>query len=225
MLLLMLIAMQRDKYEAVTLEILVPASSAEKEGEAHTNLWAEDSPVKVRRFVDDDLDRNSTRGKTTWSHVGAETEKQILNLVELVRAIEVKDVLAMEKATVNLKSSQGPLALGVAKALMREPGYIESMLARELSSRLEDVRLVMWQWQGRTTPALLCPEIATALLIRVLMSAVGTRAGLRLCPKCGKIFLQKRQDQDYCTVKCREAHRVARHRANKKTSRRKRRTR
>jgi hypothetical protein len=215
--------MQRDKYDAVTLEILVPASSAEKEGEAYANLWAEDSPIKVRRFVDEDLDRSFRRGKATVRQFvqgqgEVSTQNQILNLVELVRAIEAKDVLAMERATINLKSSQGPLALGITEALMKEPGYIESMLARDLSSRLDDVRLVMWQWQGRTSPALLCPDIATALLIRVVMSAVGARAGLRLCPKCGQIFLQKRQDQDYCSVKCREAHRVARWRAQKSGS-------
>jgi len=204
--------MQRDKYNAVTIQILVPASSAEKEGEAHANLWA-DGPVKVRRFVDEDLDRNSVRGKKTWSEIEASQQRQMLNLVELVRAIQAKDAVAMEKATINLKSTQGPLALGVSKALMKEPGYIESMLARELSNRLEDVRFVMWQWQDGTSPALLCPDLATALLIRVVMSAVGAQAGLRLCPKCGQPFLQKRADQDYCSVKCREAHRVERWRA------------
>ena len=202
--------MQRDTYDAVTVPILVPASTAEKEGEA----WL-DEPVKVRRFLTEDIEHNSNRGKKTWGEIDTWRQKEMLNLVELVRAIRAKDTIAMEKATITLKSTRGPIERAVSNALMKEPGYIESILAKELSSRLEHVRFVIWQWQGETGPALLCPDVATALLIRVVMSAVGAQAGLRLCPKCGQAFLQKRADQDYCSVKCREAHRVERWRAQK----------
>jgi hypothetical protein len=204
--------MPRDTNNAVTIQILVPASSPEKEGEA----WL-DEPVKVRRFVAEDIDRNSNRGKRTWSEMESWQQTEMLNLVELVRAIKAKDAIAMERATINLKSKRGPIERAVSAASMKEPGYIEWVLAKELSNRLENVRFVMWQWEGETGPALFCPDMATALLIRVVMSAVGAKAGLRLCPKCGQAFLQKRADQDYCSVKCREAHRVERWRAGKKS--------
>jgi hypothetical protein len=202
--------MQRDMYNTVTLNILIPVSSAEAEGEAYA-----DEPIKVRRFVDEDVDRNSSRGKKTWSQVEPFRQTEMLNLVALVRAIQTNDAIAMEKATVNLKSTRGALERAVSKALMKEPGYIESMLATELSHRLREVAFVMWRSDGQTAPALLCPDLATAFLIRVVMSAVGAKAGMRLCPKCGQPFLQKRADQDYCSIKCREAHRIERWRAKK----------
>jgi endogenous inhibitor of DNA gyrase (YacG/DUF329 family) len=204
--------MQRDANNTVTIQILVPASSAEKEGEA----WL-DEPVKVRKFVEDDIDRNSNQGKRTWSEMTSWQQTEMLNLVELVRAIKAKDAIAMERATTNLKSKRGPIEQAVSAASMKESGYIEWVLAKELSTRLENVRFVMWQWDGEMGPALFCPDKATALLIRVVMSAVGAKAGLRLCPKCGQPFLQKRADQDYCSVKCREAHRVERWRAGRKS--------
>jgi hypothetical protein len=206
--------MQRDKYDAVTVEIVVPASSADSEGET----WY-DEPVKVRRFTTKDLDHNSIRGKKTREQIDSRRWNEMLNLASLMRAIKDNDDLAAEKALLNLRADRGAMHLGITKALLKEPGFTQQMLVKELSNLLDGVRLVMWRWAKGVGPALLCPDLASALLVRVVMSSIGTSAGLRICPKCSGVFLQKRADQDYCSVKCREAHRVERWRArNSETS-------
>lgn len=200
-------------YKTVTVQLLVPASTKEKEGVAHT-----DETVPVRRFTDEDINRNTLRGRKTWGRIERWRQNQILNFVELLRAIEAKDDLAIEKASLNLKAAAGAITRAVVQHLVREPGFAQSLLAKELSQQLDSVRIVLWYWQEQMAPALLCPDSATAMLLHVLMSAVGASVGLRLCPKCGRPFLQKRRDQDYCSIKCREAHRVARWRAASRRS-------
>jgi hypothetical protein len=208
----MLMLMQRDQYNTVTIEILVPASPAEADGETYY-----EEPVRVRRFTTEDLNRNSTRGKKTWQQIESWKQTEMLNLVDLVRTIRDGDAIATEKALLNLKATRGPIVLGITKALLKEPGFAQQMLVKELSNQLDAIRLVLWRQEERVAPALLCPDVGSALLVRVVMSAVGATAGLRLCPKCGQAFLQKRADQDYCSVKCREAHRVERWRAGKRS--------
>lgn len=204
--------MQRDMYDAVTMEIIVPASSSDSEGET----WY-DEPVKVRRFTTKDLDRNSVQGKKTSEQIGPQRRDEMLNLASLMRAIKVKDDLAAEKALLQLRAYRGPIVGGVTEALLKEPGFTQQILVKELSNLLDGVRLVMWRWSEGVGLALLCPDLASALLVRVVMSSIGTSAGLRICPKCSGVFLQKRADQDYCSVRCREAHRVERWRAGKKS--------
>ena len=104
--------------------------------------------------------------------------------------------------------------------LVRDPEGARSTFAAELSNQLKQVRLVLWYRNGRMIPALVCPELSAAFLIRTLMSAAGANVGIRLCPNCSRVFLQKRPDQNYCSVRCREAHRVARFRAKQAASKR-----
>jgi hypothetical protein len=195
--------MKRDMYKAVTIQILIPAPSSEKEGDAYSNQ----ARVPVRRFTDNDLTGS------TWKQVSGGQQQRILNYVEALRAIEAKDQLALEKAYMGLKAHAGAITRNVTQILLREPGAAQVMLANELSGQLEEVRLILWYWKEQMVPALLCPDVATAFLLHVFMSATGASAGVRLCPRCGHVFLQKRRDQDYCSIKCREAHRVARFRA------------
>jgi hypothetical protein len=173
----------------------------------------------VRRFTTKDLDHNSIRGKKTREQIDSRRWNEMLNLASLMRVIKDNDDLAAEKALLNLRADRGAMHLGITKALLKEPGFTQQMLVKELSNLLDGVRLVMWRWAKGVGPALLCPDLASALLVRVVMSSIGTSAGLRICPKCSGVFLQKRADQDYCSVKCREAHRVERWRArNSETS-------
>jgi ribosomal protein S27AE len=200
--------MQRDTYDTVTVSILIPASKEWAEGETFY-----DERVRVRAFTDDDLDQKSESGRETWRQIPEWTKSEILNIVAVIRALESNDEVAAEKAILALKSRAGPLVFGIVKASLKEPEYKQDTLVKELCSRLEEVRLVLWKTQGRLAPGLLCSDIRAAFFVHVLMSAVGARASLRLCPKCGNTFMQKRADQEYCSVKCREAHRVERWRA------------
>ncbi|HWZ45955.1 MAG TPA: hypothetical protein VNW97_20955 [Candidatus Saccharimonadales bacterium] len=96
------------------------------------------------------------------------------------------------------------------------------LLSQLMSQALESARLVLW-WSGsRFQPAIYCGELKAALYTFLLMKlAMGQ--GWGVCPKCGAFFVQKRSDQNYCSMAHREAHRVARWRASKKTDRKKKR--
>ncbi|MGC2791706.1 MAG: hypothetical protein WA899_06790, partial [Candidatus Sulfotelmatobacter sp.] len=69
-------------------------------------------------------------------------------------------------------------------------------------------------YHGKPTLAIFCPSIVTALFAKLLLSRVSGK-GLAVCPQCGIPFVTKRPNQDYCSIKHREAHRVARYRAKK----------
>ena len=92
------------------------------------------------------------------------------------------------------------------------------LLSRQLSERIEDVKLVLW-WTGKVfTPALYCQHEPSALYVRALLGLARTTKTLVVCPHCGTPFIQERTDQQYCSVAHREAHRVARWRARKNKS-------
>jgi len=202
--------MQRDSYNTVTVPILIPASKEWSEGET----YSDDERVRVREFTDDDADKTITCGKESWDQLSTGEKTHILRFGDVLRALETKDQSEIEKAMLVLKSDSGPISQGVAKRLVKESGYIPDALIFELCRHLGDVRLVLWkQLDGRLAPGLLCANAATAYWIRTLWSAVGAKAGPRLCPKCSKMFTQTRADQEYCSIKCREAHRVERWRA------------
>jgi predicted nucleic acid-binding Zn ribbon protein len=202
--------MQRDPYNTVTISILIPVSPDGAEGETFY-----DERIRVRRFTARDMDRASDCGKQTWNQVPEWQKAQILNVVAVIRALESDDRVAAERAILALKENTGSFVLGIVKASLKEPGFLQDTLVKDLCNRLDSVRVVLWKTQERIAPGILCPDVPTAFFVHVLMSAVGAKASLRLCPKCGKIFMQKRADQDYCSVKCREAHRVERWRTRK----------
>jgi len=86
------------------------------------------------------------------------------------------------------------------------------LLSQLMSEALDSVRLVLW-WSGKQLrPALYCPQAKAALYTMLLMKIAAGR-GWGVCPYCGQFFVQKRSDQNYCTIAHREAHRVARWRA------------
>src|SRR6185369_11005232 len=103
--------------------------------------------------------------------------------------------------------------------LREDPDYISDRLVHDVCRELEGVRLVLWKKKEPDRSlgvGLYSPDLRAAFWIHSLMSGTGTAKGFRICPKCGKVFWQDRADQDYCSVKCREAHRIERWRAKRK---------
>ncbi len=94
----------------------------------------------------------------------------------------------------------------------KDPGW---MLSYVLSAELREVHLVLWWTKQRFKPALWCPDMKTAFYVRVLLGVVAGK-GFCVCPHCEAWFVQDRPDQTYCSVAHREAHRVARWRAQQK---------
>jgi hypothetical protein len=94
----------------------------------------------------------------------------------------------------------------------KDPGWLLSYV---LSMELREARLVLWWRDQSFRPALWCPDMKTAWYARALLKVVGGK-GFGVCPHCGAWFVQERPDQIYCKVSHREAHRVARWRAQRK---------
>jgi hypothetical protein len=92
----------------------------------------------------------------------------------------------------------------------RDPKWLFSLL---LSNALSDARLVLWSSPSGLRPGLYCPDMETAYFAFFLTKIFLGDGGWGVCPKCGKVFVRKRSDQNYCTIAHREAHRVARWRA------------
>jgi hypothetical protein len=88
------------------------------------------------------------------------------------------------------------------------------LLSQLMSEALDSVRLVLWSSEKQFRPALYCPELKAAVYTFLLMKIAAGR-GWGVCPYCGQFFVQKRSNQNYCTIAHREAHRVARWRAMK----------
>jgi hypothetical protein len=89
------------------------------------------------------------------------------------------------------------------------------LLSYVISMELQKSRFVLWWTREKFRPAIWCPDIKTALYARVLLGVVGGK-GFCMCPHCSLWFVQDRPDQTYCSISHREAHRVARWRAQQK---------
>ena len=192
-------------------------------------------PVRVIR--DEELSSKSEAGKALWKKLEPAEQKRFLGLVALRQALEARDPLATEKLeemyrklVPDIRRCSWPTPSPTEQERMTDviessmartmaewgtpkpPGYLPLLLTRALRR----ARLVLW-WhdeQQRFLPAVYCPDVATALYVCALVRIIGGRA-LLVCPRCGKPFVQERSDQDYCSIRCREAHRVARWRAAK----------
>ena len=102
-----------------------------------------------------------------------------------------------------------------AKGASGDRHWIDVFLPQLVTNALRDVRLVLWWYRkARTfTPAISCPDLKTALFFKGLLGEI------RVCPKCEKLFRPKNPNIDYCSPAHREAHRIARWRAQKEAQR------
>lgn len=238
--------MQRGQYIPVTpFVVLIPCSSGERE-EGMANFLRQGALfVDVRTVRDAELNPKTEGGGKLWKSLAKCEKERLLALIAFRKAMEEKDALApakLEYAYRRILVEEFPIPEGsdLAKAQSSirffaklfadegtSSGVPQRRLAELLTNSLSKARLVLW-WKDadrRFLPAVYCPDVATALYVRALLGIVGGRA-LVVCPHCGEPFLQQRSDQDYCTIRCREAHRVARWRATQqanKTKTRKRR--
>lgn len=214
-----LLVMQRATYNAVTMPVLIPCDKGEAKGRVNL-LRIESSPGGSAKEIRRDIPVRPLRDEELtgeWLKKGG--GHWVTDLVALYQAIEAQDSLAEKKAAKGNPNFQ-QLIHQVREAARGDPEFPQRRLSQLLSWQLDSVRLVLW-WTGkRFLPALYCAGgIVDAALVRTLLSIVGAK-GLRVCPHCSKPFLQTRPDQDYCCVAHREAHRVARWRANKKSRKR-----
>jgi hypothetical protein len=192
-----------------------------------------------------DLDPKSERGKRIWNAVGSDVRKELLGVIVLRNLIQrgetyssatVKQVyhdLAFQifGQEVDRPWSEEMLRLMRQKtgrpdwkpksevdsfgeaidSVRRHPTVVAGLVTREL----DPVRLVLW-WSGSCfLPAIWCEDLREAIYVLSLPAFAGGKA-LMVCPRCREVFVQSRPDQDYCSIRCREAYRVARWRAEKR---------
>lgn len=196
-------------YEAVTVPVLIPCRQQEAEGRA-TFLTRSRKQVFVRRFSDAELRAENAAWRKEVLN-DPHQAKELLRLWEAISAAQRHPDLR-------------ELVEQVRAARKAEPDKPERVLSERLSDMLALVRLVLWwnEKERRFLPALYCAGgIPDAAFVRLLLSvAAGKKAlGLRVCPHCSTLFLQGRPDQEYCSIRCREAYRVARWRGKQKKSR------
>lgn len=224
--------MQRGSYIPVTqIPVLIPCSFGARDGMA--NFLPQGllfSPVRVLR--DKELDKNTAGGKKLWRSLGKRETERLLALIAFRKATEERDAVAVanleegyrrilvevlqleDTKTAEAQSAIQTFARLFAKDSGPSTGTPQRILAKVLSNALRKAQLVLW-WKDterRFLPAIYCPDVATALYVSALLGIVGGRA-LLVCPHCGEPFVRQRSDQDYCSIRCREAHRVARWRA------------
>ena len=188
----------------------------------------------VRVLQDKELDKNTERGRKLWGRLSKRERERLLALITFRKAMEEKDALAIANLEAayrsilaevlhleaselgNAQSAIQTFARLYAKNSGPSTGTPQRILAKVLSNVLGKAQLVLW-WKDnerRFLPAIYCPDVATALYVRALVKFVGGKSFL-VCPHCGGFFVQQRSDQDYCSIRCREAHRVARWREAK----------
>lgn len=222
--------MQRDSYNTVTeIPVLILCEDAERDGTA--NLAAPNASLRetlkalqpVRALRDGDPDK-------FWRALPEEDRTRLKALIGLRQSLETDDQLSVEKRERVYRtimpelleampgmpdSTRGDFHAGMGR-LFAQRGKSLNVLERLLTHALRSARLILWREEKgqRLLPAIYCPDTATALYVRALIRIAGSRA-LLICPNCGNPFLQPRPNQDYCSIRCREAHRVARWRAAK----------
>jgi hypothetical protein len=232
--------MYDDVTEQFSLPILIRATAGQQEGVAtfEPELGA---PIPVRRFKDSDLKeaaKHMTEAEARHFHAVialAHALQDPSDTIALRKANAAFDeayrLRRVEPNTFAKLGGDFAIALGRAIGVppqeaaeifdRKRPGPRAAsdprwMLSHAVSEGLGiSSQLVLW-WTGvRFTPAIWCHDMKAAFYVRALLSAVGGK-GLRICPHCGEPFVQKRPDQDYCSIAHREVHRVARWRLQQK---------
>jgi hypothetical protein len=239
--------MQRDLYDSVTeIPVLIACSYGKHDG--MVNLAPPKATLQgtlaglrpVRALRDADLDRNSERGTKFWCALPSGDQNRLLALIGLRQALEADDPLSVEKREeaylkvmaellARMRGLSEPARETFHTAMARlfaERGKSLNVLERLLTDALRNARLILWRPKNedRLLPAIYCPDSATALYVRALVK-IARGTGVSVCPRCDNPFLQQRSDQHYCSIRCREAHRVARWRAAKGTSKKSRKVR
>jgi hypothetical protein len=202
--------MQRDANKTVThVPVLIPAAVGKRAD--GTASWRDGyrglQPVKLLKTDASIFDPLK------------DTEKQeLLAIVSLSQALRRNDPVATRTALERVNDLRDPkFGKLLVKVMAQDRSFGPRELSRIISEELEQVRLKLW-WNGhRLLPALFCPSVKTAIYVETLLSTVGSTA-VTVCPRCGRMFVQERSNKAYCSIRCREAHRVARWRAKKTTN-------
>jgi len=236
--------MQRVRYETVTqspqpspaevvtrqpqLPVLVPTDGKECDGLSNCDIRK--SLRRVRVVTDAEIFGSAKSLDAVIKDIGQQAWDSFKGVLLLNNAYKHNDHLKMREAYellfAGLFGKTGEHG-AVAKQLATIGSHkrAEFDLPQFVSGLLDDARVVLW-WSSKWKqfiPAIFCPDYKTAVFVKLVLGKrldLGNRLSksVRVCPRCGKHFVQMHPKQDYDTPKCREAHRVARWRSKQRSA-------
>lgn len=226
--------------------ILIPASPEEATGEATFKNELFRTPQSVRVVTFDELKKVARRLKgATAAHfsallalkgaleandelqLGAARERlaHAYRMRESENPLDVSEDPELDRKfgeVLAQRSGMSPKeAIRHFEGLQPGPKAMENphrLFSYEVSQRVgfHSTQIVLWWIDGKFRPAIHCEDSTAALYIHTFFIAPTGGIGYRICPKCTDQFLQDRPNQDYCCPAHREAHRIARFRAQQK---------
>ena len=209
----------------------MPCKSGEEDGVVDDNL----RPVTVRILTDQLIIDAVSKPRSKNGPLGVPASAwSVFNALKLLqRARESDDLTAAREASEILARSprifrQDPSDPEAADSLARmlaldatgHSNQAWGYLCDITNALLKDVRSVLWRpgkksgkhdfkAYGPPRRGSYCRDVETALAYKLLFN------GLRICLRCHELFSGK-PNEDYCSISCRETHRVARWRERKK---------
>jgi len=197
------------------MPILVPAEPNQSEGTANF-LTGLDGTAPVRRLTEDDLHRDTSRGKAAWDSLTPVQIKRLLNLVKLWEGLRSKNGTATRQAYAHFFPALSAESERILQNLPDDYRFADR-LTELLRESLTSLQLVLWRQKQKFIPSLYCPDFATAFYLRLLLSATG-KLDFAVCLHCNQIFFPQRRDQTYCSASHRDIARMNRYRRSKNSS-------
>jgi hypothetical protein len=218
--------MSRRGVQNVTiLPALVPCEFGEEDGFVHLA-----TPVRI--VTTDEVVNGYKKWKESRSQATDKVDWRTLGGMSLFKfAVETRDLTAGHKAAKMLepylKTMIKPSGSDPADELLTNITFAVAyeakdeqqwFLPRFMTAALKGANPVFWtpgKSKGPFSPCQLgmfCPTYEVAAAYRLFCN------GLRICLHCQTLFTQKRANHTCCSLKCREAHRVAEWREKKKAS-------
>jgi hypothetical protein len=135
----------------------------------------------------------------------------------LKRAFEAKDWWELTDAVKLLRPYYPPLRPGMTRiedwSGNNKWEGARWLYSEQMTREVSRCRLVMWfpnDGTGLLSPAIYCPNLKTAAFVALF------RGGMRVCPRCGILYVPDKETRDYCTPAHGIAYRTARSRGNRK---------
>jgi hypothetical protein len=202
--------MSRDPLHTVTLPVLVKAETlAEIDGWATLLPYPNRIETAALRIV---TQADIWKRLEKWKKSGSEIILLCGGLMQMQRAYEARDEAAFRQALENVWKWVPHFGTRTFKALNNErawkgTNWIYSSLMANL---LQSSRFIfLYQEKDdhqRLSPSLYCPTWETAAF-----AFIGTGL-IRMCPKCGDLFIPKTKNQGYCKPAHGVAYRTSRSR-------------
>jgi hypothetical protein len=215
-----ILVMQRSEYEAVThpsMAVLVDAPPNQCDGWIFLSPENGVSGKPVKAITDINFVRLAEKlgksHKSQWDFIRGALLLQSAGKKGDLRAARE----AYELCSPELFGATDPeIVRGFIANITSNRNSLWMLLPQMAARLLSPAKLIYWQAGTATNalpqlaPGIYCPDDKTAVAAKMLLGVT------RVCPRCHVPFLPKWSTQTCCSVRCREAHRVARWREQEK---------